>query len=584
MALQIDPLLSLAVTLHGNKGCYAILLGSGVSRSAGIPSGWDVICDLATRVATLHGEDPEPDPSAWFKVKFQTEPTYGGLLGELAHSPTERSNLLRSYFEPTSQEREEGKKQPTAAHRAIASLVAKGFVRVIITTNFDRLMEHALEAEGVTPRVVHSADAADGALPLSHAPCTVVKVHGDYLDTRIKNVGQELERYPPGLNRLLDRIFDEYGLIVCGWSADWDVALRAAFKRCKSHRFSTYWTTRGDHSELAKGVMAARRAILLTIVDADAFFTKLLEHVQSIEDTFTRHPLSEHVAVATLKRYMSEEKHHIALHHFVYDEVERAYAALTDADFLAATIEKSVAAEQSRLEEFERRLGHLLRLTITGCFWAKPEHYYIWTACLERIATVAVHHVGFISAPDLRHWPACLLLYGAGMAATVRAHYGLLGRLAAVPVRVQTGELSAAEMLRADFALEDAALTSATRSAAPASDYVAARIRPHFVDFEPDDDKYARLFDQFECILSLVAYDISSRRPGHSESIYVGRFGRTARHDPNANVIERLKAEQQALGADWPPLKAGLFGGDAARFRASIGMLEAKVNEKQSRW
>ncbi len=35
-------LIPLAVTMQSGKGCLALLLGSGVSRSAGIPTGWEV--------------------------------------------------------------------------------------------------------------------------------------------------------------------------------------------------------------------------------------------------------------------------------------------------------------------------------------------------------------------------------------------------------------------------------------------------------------------------------------------------------------------------------------------------------------
>ena len=71
-----------------------------------------------------------------------------------------------------------------------------------------------------------------GALPLIHTKCCVFKVHGDYLDTRIRNSPAELQRYPQEFNQLLDRIFDEFGLIVCGWSAEWDSGLRDAILRC----------------------------------------------------------------------------------------------------------------------------------------------------------------------------------------------------------------------------------------------------------------------------------------------------------------------------------------------------------------
>ena len=52
----IDPLLSLAVSMHAQKDVYAVLLGSGVSRSAQIPTGWEVVLDLASRLAAASGE------------------------------------------------------------------------------------------------------------------------------------------------------------------------------------------------------------------------------------------------------------------------------------------------------------------------------------------------------------------------------------------------------------------------------------------------------------------------------------------------------------------------------------------------
>jgi len=63
-------------------------------------------------------------------------------------------------------------------------------VRVVITTNFDRLIENALREARVEPTVIASDDATAGATPLVHSKCAVIKVHGDYLDARIKNTGR----------------------------------------------------------------------------------------------------------------------------------------------------------------------------------------------------------------------------------------------------------------------------------------------------------------------------------------------------------------------------------------------------------
>src|SRR5690606_29602554 len=212
-----------------NPGVYAVLLGSGVSRSAQIPTGWEITLDLARKLAEVAGENCGSDPARWYRERYGKEPDYSDLLDALAKTPAERQQLLRAYLEPTEAERAEGIKSPTTAHRAIAGLVAKGYIRVIITTNFDRLMETALADVGVVPTVLSSPDQVHGAMPLIHTRCCVFKVHGDYLDTRIRNTPAELETYPEEFDDLLDRILDEFGLIVCGWSAEWDTALRAAF-------------------------------------------------------------------------------------------------------------------------------------------------------------------------------------------------------------------------------------------------------------------------------------------------------------------------------------------------------------------
>ena len=122
--------------------------------------------------------------------------------------------LLKSYFEPTDEELEEKKKIPTLAHKSIANLVKNGYIKVIITTNFDKLMERALLEVGVTPTVISNSDNLTGAIPIVHSKCTIVKVHGDYMDTRIKNTISELECYETEMDNLLDRILDEFGLII----------------------------------------------------------------------------------------------------------------------------------------------------------------------------------------------------------------------------------------------------------------------------------------------------------------------------------------------------------------------------------
>ena len=109
---MIDPTVSLAFALHSNPGAYAALIGSGVSVGAGIPTGWQVTLDLISKVARVLGEDPGDDLTGWYQRRLGEEPDYSKLLDALAKSPVERSALLRSYFEPTAEERTRGLKVP----------------------------------------------------------------------------------------------------------------------------------------------------------------------------------------------------------------------------------------------------------------------------------------------------------------------------------------------------------------------------------------------------------------------------------------------------------------------------------------
>jgi hypothetical protein len=190
---MIDPIVSLAFSVYSNKGAYALLLGSGFSRAFGIPTGWEVVLDLIRKVAKLEGEDCEPDPTVWFKQKHATDPDYSKLLDVIAKTPTERQQLLRAYFEPTEEERAQGLKSPSPGHKTVAQLVAAGYVRVIITTNFDRLIEKALEEVGVAPTVISTPDQVAGALPLAHSGVTLIKLHGDSISLKQMHV----ESSPP---------------------------------------------------------------------------------------------------------------------------------------------------------------------------------------------------------------------------------------------------------------------------------------------------------------------------------------------------------------------------------------------------
>lgn len=196
--MKIEKLTTLAFSMYSNKGAYALLLGSGISRSAHIPTGWEVETNLIEQLAVSTREMINTDAHQWFKEKYEKDASYSLLLEELVKTPTERVQLMKQFFEPTDDEKSLGWKQPTKAHKAIAKLAKAGYIRVVLTTNFDRLLEQAFEMEGITPQVISCEAAISQATPLAHCQIpTIVKINGDYIDCQFRNTSEELDEYPP---------------------------------------------------------------------------------------------------------------------------------------------------------------------------------------------------------------------------------------------------------------------------------------------------------------------------------------------------------------------------------------------------
>ena len=428
----LDSQQSLVFSIPSNPGVYALLLGSGVSRAAGIPTGWDIVVDLLGKLAVGTGGLGDLKPEDWYRQTYGEEPEYSRLIGALAKTSEERQQLLRPYFEPDERELELGLKQPTAAHRAIAQLVVEGYIRVIITTNFDRLIETALLEAGVTPTVLSTPDQVAGALPLIHTKCCVFKVHGDYLDPRILNSRTELNDYHPELDRLLDQIFDQFGLIVCGWSAEWDVALRNAITRAPSRRFTVYWTSRGDLGAEAEKLVKHRNAEVIQIEDADTFFREVEASVSSIAEFSRPHPWSTQASVATLKRFMAGPEHRIQHADHIDNSVRRLVSEVgVDVFSMHDAVTRESFVERTRA--YESASSILLAMAVVAGYWAEDQQFQDWHRAINHIYDT--HQVdGDPTWAGLRNYPAYLVTYALGFGAVASDRMPLLSRLFDVTV------------------------------------------------------------------------------------------------------------------------------------------------------
>lgn len=412
-----DPMTPLSFSIYENGGVFALLLGSGLSRAAEIPTGWEITLDLVRRVAMSQGVDDQTDWARWYLDTEGEEPNYSKLLEELADSPEERRSILHSYIEPTESDREEGRKIPTAAHHAIADLVQSGYVKVIVTTNFDRLLENALREAGVEPTIVSSVDALKGAEPITHTNCYILKLHGDYKDARILNTDEELGDYPTEYVSLLDRIFDDYGLIVCGWSGEWDHALRARLMAAPNRRYPMYWAARGEPGDGAVDLIKQRAARTISISDADSFFTGICERVKTLADTHLENPVSIELLVNSTKRYLSKPEYRIKLDDLISREVELLSERIDAPDFVPGG-GWNEHEFRSRIARYEAATESLARVAgVLGRWGDGTELSHIKDIISSVWAIADKERSGNVAFINIRSYPAVLIFtaYGLGL-------------------------------------------------------------------------------------------------------------------------------------------------------------------------
>jgi len=555
--MKLDPLSSLAFAIHQSPGVYALLLGSGTSKSAGVPTGWDIVLDLLGHLAALHDESPEPDPVAWYRTKFQEEPAYDVIIREVAKKPSARRDLLRGYFE---------QKVPQAAHRAIAWLVDKGYIRLILTTNFDTLIESALQDKGIEPDEIRSDHDLRGAQPLIHSKRTVVKLHGDYRDDRIKNTEDELTHYSSPLNKFLDRVLDEFGLAVCGWSADWDIALREAILRAPSRRYQTYWVAYGEPTEAAQEIVRRRDAVVIPIEDADTFFSQLADKVEALESLDQPHPLSVEMAVAQTKKHLLDPVQRVQFEELLDAEVERVATfrnSIDTADRAAA--HRPVETVRSAFSQARAASGILCAIGTTIGWYGMGEHSAIVTRSVERLAEVHPRE-GFVASPlvEARLQPALMFVYALGVADIASRRPSYLSALLSAPVVYSVGgsEQPAISVVNHQNAFANAWRFVHFSQHSRGSSYLFDTMRPLLQRYLPSDEEYQRAFNVFEFLVGLVYMAVT---PGASTAPVGAFIFRYEAMEPVKQMICSVARE----GSN-SPIIAGLFSGDPDRFRVQL--------------
>jgi hypothetical protein len=545
-----DKVTTISYSLFTNKGAFALLLGSGISRSSGIPTGWDIVLDIINQIALLKKNKCDPSPEEWYIKVFEEEPDYSNLLEKLTVTQEERLNLLRPYFE-ADEDNEEGLKRPTKAHKFIAQLVKKGYIKLIITTNFDRLIENALKEIGIEPVVISNPNHIENTIPLIHSKITLIKINGDYLDTSFLNIKSELIKYDPRLEKLLIFIFENFGLITCGWSAKWDLALVTILKSANKFRFSNYFTFLNNAENELVELSNIRLGKTIEIQDADSFFSELSENVDALESNLTYNPLTPKIALARLKKYIVRDEFIISLNDLIQSQTENVFERLNSTSFPHPNNEEI----KKKIDFYLSQIDPLCSLLMHGVYWGKELHDELWIKTLTRIATPKEKSNNYTIWQEIEYLPALIIVYVLGLTCVLKNKYGLLLKISKIDIINQRGEEKLLKLANSWQVIDKRILQQVlgNNHHVPMSELLFYALRKHFENYILNDKEYENLFDNFEYLMALIyTKKISS---GWAP---VGRFGYRIQ-DLRSNIIPKKLEEIKNKKNTSELITTGLF-------------------------
>jgi hypothetical protein len=275
--------------------------------------------------------------------------------------------------------------------------------------------------------------------------------------------------------------------------------------------------------------------------------------------------------VARVKALLSTENAAIELHDFLTYEVRRFLSA-TSEDSYAVSRQYSPEEFISRLSRYEEASGALSVLLACVAHWAKPAHMATLQKSLARSCDRLERSNGSMIWLSLRWYPILLEFYCAGIAAIDAQRFDSLATVFYTPIpsneyRGRENMLVEAiwlglQDLEGDNVLNQ--IPGHERNHAPLSEYLFKILQPKLDDALFLGKNYENAFDTFEVFFALAFADIQ-RMQNLGVWGPIGRFGWKF-YRGAISPLARVISEATRMKEEWPPLRAGLFGGSYERF------------------
>jgi len=253
---------------------FSFFLGAGASRQSGIITAGEMIRFFKERIFaeccdTLTTDDEKEEWLTSQKWYSEEGSDYCKLFEQFEPKEIGRQRYIESIIEG---------QEASFGYVVLANLIANNYVNSIITTNFDDLIYRACTGyTGIRP-IVYAYGVLASEMRIAAERPKILKLHGDYLYSLLKNTGPETAVQDQNMARQVSQILSEYGLVVIGYSGG-DNSVIDILKTI-SDKNDLYWCVRrGDEINKAVTDLLSEKKGFIVEIDG---FDELMNEIRHI--------------------------------------------------------------------------------------------------------------------------------------------------------------------------------------------------------------------------------------------------------------------------------------------------------------
>jgi tetratricopeptide (TPR) repeat protein len=193
---------------------FSLFIGAGASYTSGVKTAKEMMEEWAHHLYNLErkiGKTEKPYNDWLIDQDWDDEEKYSVLFEKVYDQKPQRRNYIEECVKDA---------KPSWGYIYLANIIANRYFNVVLTTNFDDLLNEGSTLYPNFKPLVCAHDSAISDVRVTSARPKIIKLHGDFLYDNIKNTVRETEVLDKNMRDKFMQFAKEYGLIVIGYGGN----------------------------------------------------------------------------------------------------------------------------------------------------------------------------------------------------------------------------------------------------------------------------------------------------------------------------------------------------------------------------